>query len=221
MFIGHYGAALGAKRFAPTVSLGALFLACQLADLIWPNLVLLGIEVVEIDPYNTAMTPLDFVTYPWSHSLVALALWGAIIAALYAFLARANRTTVFVIFALVVSHWVLDVVSHRPDMPITIGDSIRIGLGLWNYPVPAVIVEVLLFAAGTYLYARCTRPQDRTGSIGFWTLILFLLAVYIANILAPPPPSVTAVVWSAQAMWLIVAWGYWVDRHRVALDPER
>lgn len=139
MFIGHFGAALGAKRFAPTVSLGALFLARQLADLIWPNLVLLGVEIVKIDPGNTAITPLAFVTYPWSHSLVALAVWGAIFAVLYAMLARANRKTVLVIIALVLSHWVLDVLSHRADMPITIADSTRIGLGLWNYPVPAVI----------------------------------------------------------------------------------
>lgn len=216
MFIGHYAVALGAKRFAPTVSLGALFLACQLADLIWPNLVLLGVEIVEIDPGNTAITPLNFVKYPWSHSLVALTLWGLVFASVYMAITRANRHVLFVIFAVVLSHWALDVISHRPDMPITFRDSFHIGLGLWNHPVPAMIVEVLLFATGTFMYANATEAQDRKGSIGFWSLIGFLLAVYVANVLGPPPPSVAAVAWSAQAMWLLVAWGYWVDRHRIA-----
>ena len=90
MFIGHYAVALGAKKFAPEVSLGVLFLACQLADLIWPNLLLLGVESVQIEPGNTVMTPLNFLHYPYSHSLVALVLWGAICAAIYVALARAG-----------------------------------------------------------------------------------------------------------------------------------
>lgn len=214
MFVGHFGVAFGARRFAPGVSLGILFLAAQLADLIWPNLVLLGVEQFRIDPGATVLTPLDFVHYPWSHSLVALTLWGVLFALLYAGLTRAGRTTALVIAALVLSHWVLDVVSHRPDMPIAPGDGLRVGLGLWNYPVAAVTVELALFGGGVWLYVSRTRAMDRIGSIGLWALVLFLLAVYIANTLGPPPPSVAAVAWSAQAMWLLVLWGFWVDRHR-------
>jgi len=218
MFVGHFALAFGAKKYAPQVSLGVLFLACQLADLLWPNLVLLGLERFEIDPGNTAMTPLSFVHYPYSHSLIALLVWGALFGALYSVLNRTGIKTALIIAGLVLSHWILDVVTHRPDMPISLGDSMRIGFGLWNYPVLAVITEMLIFAAGIWLYAAHTEARDRVGSIGLWALVVFLLIVYAVNILSPPPPSVDAVAWAAQAMWLVVAWGYWVDRHRSQLS---
>ena len=214
MFIGHYAVALGAKKFAPEVSLGVLFLACQLADLIWPNLLLLGVESVQIEPGNTVMTPLNFLHYPYSHSLVALVLWGAICAAIYVALARARTKAAVTIGALVLSHWLLDVLTHRPDMPITFSDTTRVGAGLWNVPVLGVSIEVLLFAVGVWLYVRCTSARNRRGSVGFWALVVFLSVIYTANLLGPPPPSATAVAWSAQALWLVVAWGFWVDRHR-------
>jgi len=214
MFIGHYAVALGAKRYAGAVSLGTLFLACQLADLVWPNLVLLGIESFEIDPGNTAMTPMRFTFYPFSHSLLAMTAWGVVFAVAHRLLMRSSAKVAIVLVLVVLSHWVLDVVTHRPDMPLTIGGSTLLGLGLWNQPVLGVSLELLLFAVGTILYVRCTRPKNRQGSIGFWSLIGFLLLVYVGNIFSPPPPSVTAVAWSAQAMWLIVAWGYWIDRNR-------
>ena len=214
MFVGHFAMAFGAKRLAPRVSLGVLFLACQLADLIWPNLVLLGVERFRVEPGNTALTPLDFVHYPYSHGLVALAVWSLLFAGLYILLTRAGMRAALVIAGLVLSHWVLDVLTHRPDMPVLWNDSLRVGLGLWNAPVAAVTVELLLLATGIGLYLAQTRARDRVGSIGFWSLVGFLVAVYAANLLGPPPPSVAAVAWSAQAMWLLVVWAYWVDRHR-------
>ena len=214
MFIGHYAVALGAKKYAPQVSLGVLFLACQLADLIWPNLLLLGLESVEIEPGITVLTPLNFLHYPYSHSLVALVLWGVIFAVLYMLLQRAGTKVAIVIAVLVVSHWVLDVLTHRADMPITLNESTLIGVGLWNFPVLAVTSEILLFAVGVWIYTRSTTALNRKGTIGFWALVIFLLAVYLASLLGPPPPSEAAVAWSAQALWLIVAWGFWVDHHR-------
>lgn len=215
MFIGHFAVGFGAKRYAPQVSLGVLFLACQLADIIWPNLVLLGFETLRIEPGATAMTPLDFLHYPFSHSLLGLAVWGLILALVYALLRRAGVKAAIVIVAVVLSHWLLDVVSHRPDMPLTFDDSFRIGLGLWNFPVVAVTIELLLFAAGVWLYVNSTKARNRQGSIGLWALVLFLLAVFAANALGPPPPSSAAVAWSAQALWLLVAWGFWVDHNRI------
>ena len=215
MFVGHFALAFGVKKYAPRVSLGVLFLACQLADLLWPNLVLMGWERFEIDPGNTAMTPLSFLHYPYSHSLVALLVWGALFGALYALLNRAGVRTALVIAALVFSHWVLDVVTHRPDMPIALSNSARIGLGLWNAPLLAVAIELSIFSAGVWLYVSSTRARDRIGSLGLWALVAFLLIVYVANTLGPPPPSIEVVTWSAQAMWVIVAWGFWVDRHRI------
>ena len=220
MFIGHFALALGAKKFAPQVSLGILFLACQLADIIWPNLVLLGIERLEIEPGITIMTPLNFVHYPYSHSLVMLALWSAIFAALYAIFRHSNTKTVIVIAVLGLSHWILDVLTHRPDMPITAGDTSFIGFGLWNFPIVAVPFELLLFGLGIWLYTHQTKPLNRRGAIGFWALMLFLLVVYAASLFGPPPPSPTAVAWSAQAMWIIIAWGFWVDKHRTIRNND-
>jgi hypothetical protein len=203
MFLGHFAVALGAKRLAPGASLGTLFLACQLADLVWPNLVLGGVEHLEIAPGATAVTPIDFVSYPYSHSLVGL-YW----------LLRRDRTAAWVVGALVLSHWLLDVASHRPDMPLAPGLDTRVGLGLW-YSVPAtVIVEGLLFVAGLFLYTRATRARDRTGTLALWGLVAFLALIYAANFSGTLPPSTDAVAWTAQAMWLLVLWGWWVDRHR-------
>ena len=220
MFIGHFALGFGAKKFAPQVSLGILFLACQMADIIWPNLVLLGLETLRIQPGITVMTPLDFVSYPYSHSLLALLLWSVVFGALYMVLSRVGIKVAIVIAALVLSHWVLDVLTHRPDLPITLSEGTKIGAGLWNYPVIAIPLELLLFGTGVFLYQRHTRALNRVGSIGLWALVLFLLTVYVANVFGPPPPSATAVAWSAQAMWLIIAWGFWIDRNRTSTGGD-
>ncbi len=220
MFIGHFAVGFAAKRAVPTVSLGSLFLACQLADLLWPNFVLLGLEKVEIDPGNTAFTPLSFVSYPYSHSLLALLGWGLAFAVLCKVVRRRAWSTVAALTAVVLSHWVLDVVSHRPDMPVTLSGPERLGLGLWNSVPATVAVEMALLAVGVFLYTRATVARDRTGTVALWLLVGFLLAINFANLFGPPPPSDTAVAWTAQAMWLLVAWGYWIDRHRQPRQPR-
>lgn len=214
MFIGHFAVGFAAKKAVPAVSLGTLFLACQLADLVWPVLVLAGVERVEIRPGITVVTPLDFVHYPWSHSLVMLLVWGAALGLGYKLLRRSAWTAPLVLAALVLSHWVLDVLTHRPDMPLTPAGPQRLGLGLWNSLTATIAVELLLFGVGVALYRRATAPKDKTGTRAFAGLIAFLLIVYVANLFGPPPPAVPAVAWSALAMWLLVAWGYWIDRHR-------
>jgi len=221
MFIGHFAIALGAKKYAPQVSLGVLFLACQLADLIWPGLVLLGIETFEIEPGNTALTPLNFTHYPYSHSLLALSIWSTLLAGLYSLLRSGGKRAAMVIALVAVSHWFLDFLTHRPDMPITFNEETLVGLGLWNFPVTAVSLELLLFSLGVWIYVRQTRALNNIGVYGVWGIVLFLLTIYLANILGPPPPSVTVVAWSAQALWLLVALGFWVDRHRVPVVEDR
>jgi hypothetical protein len=214
VFIGHYALAFASKRLAPAVSLGALFLACQWADLLWPMLVMAGVEHFTIRPGSTAVTPLDFQYYPYSHSLLALVVWGAAFALIYRSLRGSSLRGAIVLSALVVSHWVLDVIVHRPDLPLAPATGLRLGLGLWNSIPATLAVEFGLYAVGVWLYWRTTEARDRVGSIGFWALVAFLAVIEIANVLGPPPPSVGAVTVSAQAMWLLVAWGYWVDRHR-------
>jgi membrane-bound metal-dependent hydrolase YbcI (DUF457 family) len=213
VFIGHFAVALAAKRVAPEVSLGTLFLAAQLADLVWPTLVLLGIESFSIRPGITAVTPLDFTRYPYSHSLMGMALWGAALGFIYFVLKRGAFGAVL-LFLVVVSHWLLDFVSHRPDLPLTLTGAERFGLGLWHSRIATLAVEGLLFAACVWIYVRATRPLDRTGRWSLAGLVVFLVVIYLANIFGPPPPGVAAVAWAAQAIWLLVAWGYWIDRHR-------
>ena len=128
MFIGHFGVGFGAKAAAPRVSLGTLLLAAQFLDLLWPIFLLLGIESVRIDPGNTAVTPLDFVSYPLTHSLLTGVGWGGLLGGAYALHRRWLRGAV-VVAATVVSHWVLDWVSHRPDLPLIPGGN-KVGLGL-------------------------------------------------------------------------------------------
>ena len=215
MFIGHFGLGFGAKRGAPSASLGTLFAACQFADLLWPTLVLLGHERVEILPGATKVTPLDFVAYPYSHSLLALCAWGLAFGALYWAIRRSRISAGVTLALLVVSHWALDYLTHRADMPLTLSGPGRFGLGLWNSIPGTLAVELAIFAIGVALYLRETTARDRIGSIGLWALVGFLLAVYVANVFGPPPPGAIAVAWSAEAMWLLVIWGYWVDKHRI------
>lgn len=217
MFIGHFGVALGAKAAQPKVSLGSLFLAAQFVDLLWPTLLLLGLERVEIVPGITALTPLDFTYYPLSHSLLMACVWGLVLGLAYGWM-RKDAKGALVIGLLVVSHWVLDLVVHRPDLPLYPGDAPLLGLGLWNSLAGTLLVEGLVFAVGLTLYLRATQAKDRLGMYGFWTLIGFLVLIHVGNMFGPPPPSVAAIAWAGQLQWIFVAWAYWIDRHRTARD---
>ena len=219
MFIGHYAVGLGAKRAAPRVSLGTLFLSVQLLDLIWPILILLGVEHVRIDPGNTRFTPLDFYDYPISHGLVPVLGMALAFGVVYFFRRRSVKEASIVGIG-VVSHWILDFISHRPDMPIIPGSGLKLGLGLWNSVPWTIVSEGALFLAGVVLYSRSTAAVDRTGKYAYWWLVGFLVVAYIANLFSPPPPSVTAIGIGGIMLWLIVPWGYWIDRHRKALDPS-
>lgn len=216
MFIGHFGVALAAKRLAPRTSLGALVLAAQFVDLLWPILLLAGLETVSIRPGITRLTPLDFERYPLSHSLVMALAWGALLAFLYWIVSK-NARGAAVIGALVPSHWLLDSLVHRPDLPLAPGDSPKVGLGLWNSPAATLLVEGAIFLAGVALYVRATRARDRIGRVGLWALIFFLLAIYAANLLGPPPDTPRQIAIVGNAQWLLVAWAWWADRHREAV----
>ncbi len=213
MFIGHFGVGFAAKTAAPKPSLGTLFLAAQFIDLIWPTLLLLGIEQVRIRPDGPPGPPLEFVSYPVSHSLLAVIGWSVLTGVIY-FGLRHDRRGALVLGLAVLSHWLLDLVVHYPDLPIAPGAGPRVGFALWASPIPEMIVELAIFAAGLGLYLKSTTAADAVGRWGLASLVAFLLVVHLANSFGPPPPSVEAVAWAGQAQWLLVAWGYWVDRHR-------
>jgi hypothetical protein len=213
MFIGHFALGFAAKRAAPRLSLAALFAAAQLADLIWPFLLAAGVEQVRIQPGITAFTPLDFISYPYSHSLLALVLWGLLFGGACAVVVR-DRRVMLVVAALVVSHWVLDWITHRPDMPLYPGGP-KAGLGLWNSIPGTIAVEVAMFAVGVWMYAQATRPRDAIGRRAFAAFVGFLLAVYFGS-MGPPPPGIAAIVVAAIAgAAVILVWAWWFDRHRV------
>jgi membrane-bound metal-dependent hydrolase YbcI (DUF457 family) len=217
VFIGHFAVAFAAKRAAPWVSLGTLFVACELVDLVWPVFLLLGIERVRIAPGITAFTPLDFVHYPWTHSLVMGVVWAALFGFSY-FLLRKNARAAMIVGLVVLSHWLLDFVVHRPDLPLAPGSEARFGLGLWNSLSATLALEGLMFIAGLALYLQTTRAKDKIGAIGFWALIAVLLASYAGAAFGPPPPSVDAIAWAGMIGGsLTAAWGYWIDRHREAV----
>jgi membrane-bound metal-dependent hydrolase YbcI (DUF457 family) len=203
----------GAKRAAPRTSLGTLFLAAQFLDLLWPTLLLLGLEHVEIRPGITRVTPLDFTSYPLSHSLALALVWGALFGIVY-WLLRRYRTGAVVAAVCVISHWILDVVVHRPDLPLLPNGGVKVGFGVWSSLPATLCVEALVFGAGLIVYVRRTEPVDRVGRFALSGLVLLLVVIYLASVFGPPPPSTAAIPWAGQAQWLIVALGYWVDRHR-------
>lgn len=213
MLLGHYAVAFGAKKAAPQVSLGWLVAAAILLDTIWPVLLLSGYERVVIDPGNTAFTPLDFVSYPWSHSLLMSAVWGALFGGLY-YALRKDARGALVIGALVVSHWLLDFVTHRPDLPLLPDDGIKLGLGLWHSVAGTLAVEMVLFAGGVFLYTRATRATRAAGRWGLIGIVALMLAIYASAVTGPPPPGTAAIIGADMAQLLFVALMAWVDRAR-------
>jgi len=218
MFIGHFAIGFAAKTAAPRVSLGTLFLAAQFIDLLWPTFLLMGLERVRIEPGATTVTPLVFEHYPWSHSLLAVLGWAALLAGLH-FLLRRDRRSALILAGLVLSHWLLDLLVHRPDLPLWPWGGSVLGLRLWSSLLLTLALEVPLFMLGVWLYSRSTRALDGAGRWGLVGLVLFLFVVYAGNVLGSPPPSVEAIAWIGQLQWLLVLWGYWVDWHRRAVVP--
>ncbi len=216
MFIGHYGVGLAAKNPSPAISLATIFLAAQWLDLIWPILLLLNIEHVTIHAGDTRVSPLEFDYYPFSHSLLFVILWGLVLGVIY-YLVKGNKKNSLIIGLLVISHWVLDLIVHRPDLPI-LPNGPDIGFGLWSSIAGTMIVEGGIYVMGCAVYLRCTKAKDLTGKIGLWALLIFLPVVYILNLFGPPPPNENAIKFSGLSLWILVLWAYWVDRHRVATN---
>ena len=217
MFVGHTALAFAAKSRTPRTSLGLLYAAAEGLDILWPPLLLLGIERVRIEPGNTVFTPLAFDSYPWSHSLLMSLIWGALLAAIVWRRGAGGRAAAWV-GGLVLSHWFLDALTHRPDLPLWPGNSPMVGLGLWNSIPGTILVEGLLFVGGLTLYLRATRASDRIGSWGLGLFVLLQLAMWLAGPWAPPPASVPALSWGTLGIWLFVAWAAWIDRHRVVRE---
>jgi hypothetical protein len=218
MFVGHEAIGLAGRAKTPGISLGTWFMAVQLLDLLWPIFLLLGWEHVRIAPGITKLSPLDFYDYPISHSLVGALGWSIAFAACY-FILRRRGSVALLLGAGVLSHWVLDLLVHRPDLPVIPGRGPYLGMGLWDHPGLEIAVEALLYGLGIHRYLRLTRGRDASGRYGLAALLLLLAAVWLGSAFATPPPSVDAITWSALGLWLFVPWAYWIDRHREPVLP--
>lgn len=208
MGIGHIAVGLASKRWAPRASLGWLVAAPVFVDLLWSIFILLGIEHARIVPGITKAMPLDLEYIGISHSLVTVLAWSLLFAAVYYALHKDGRAAI-VLYIGVFSHFVLDWISHRPDMPI-LPSGPRVGLGLWNYPMAAVTVEVVMLLGGALLYTRTISGDNKRATVAFWSINAFLLLTNAGAYFGPPPPDVKPmallnlsallVVWAFQAI---------------------
>jgi hypothetical protein len=211
MLVGHLAAALVTKRVEPRLPLGAAVAAAFGLDLIWPLFLLLGLESVRIQPGDTAFTHLSFVSYPWSHSLLAVIGWSGVACLLGRSSFRAWRAGV-ALGLLVLSHWFLDFVTHRPDLPLWPGGPLA-GLGLWNSVAGTILVEGSLLALGLWMYLGSSAPRDATGRWAFAALAALLGLIWVTQPWSPPPPSASAVAWGGLALWLLPPWARWIEAH--------
>jgi hypothetical protein len=218
MFIGHFAVGFAAKKWAPRASTAVLIAAPLFLDMLWPVFLLLGWEHARIDPGNTRFTPFDLYDYPWSHSLLMSVVWATAFALIYHAATRYKPGTV-AIWIGVVSHWILDWVTHRPDMPLYPGGGPRLGLGLWNSIPGTMSVEIAMLAAGVGIYLSATRARDWIGRYLFAAFVLLLLAAYIGDRFGGPPDSMSEVAWTGVvAMIVLLPWAWWFDKHRDSMD---
>lgn len=217
MFIGHYAVGFASKRFAPEASLGTLLIASMWIDLLWPVLLLLGVESIRIVPGITKVTPLEFVYYPFTHSLLAVAFWAACFSVIY-FVFRKMTRPALVLSIAVLSHWFLDALVHIPDLPLSLSGDTRVGLGLWNSVAGTIIVEGTLFIIGVFLYMRSTRPLNNTGKYGPWIFIGLLIFIYGGQFSGATPPNTSIVAYTGLLQWLFVLFAFLVDKNRQAIN---
>ena len=219
MFIGHFAVGFAAKKFGPRASLAPLLAAPLLSDILWPIFLKLGWEHVRIVPGIVRFNDFDLYDFPWSHSLVMSIVWATGFAAIYHAVTRYSPGSV-AIWIGVVSHWVLDWITHGPDMPLYPGGGPKLGLGLWNSVAGAMIVEIAMLLGSVWLYASATRARDRIGKYGFGVYVVLLLVLYIGDAFSaratePAAAPVSEIFWSgiiAEAIFLV--WAWWFDHHR-------
>lgn len=212
MFVGHLAVAFAAKRFRPDVSLGWYVAAATTLDLLWPIFLLLGIEQASIVPGATAFTPLVFDSYPWSHSLVMAIGWGVLLALIGRW-RGVPKQALSLLVVLVVSHWVLDFITHAPDMPLWPGNSPKLGLGLWNSIPGTLVIESVMWLAALALYLKGRRASSWIGPVALWSLVLITTIMWAAGPWSPPPPGQRALGWFALIGWLLIPWTAIADRH--------
>jgi membrane-bound metal-dependent hydrolase YbcI (DUF457 family) len=214
MFVGHYAVGFASKRVVPSVSLAWFVAGATLLDLLFPLFVILGWENARFVPATTPFLRISLDNYPWTHSLLMAVVWSVGFGALCWLVTRA-REAALLAGAAVFSHWVLDFVTHSPDMPLLPGGSARVGLGLWYSTAGTIALEGLMFIAAVWIYAKATRARDGVGRWAWWGLVAFLALSYVGDLFSSARPDPAMFAWVGLVMgWLLVVWAWWVDRHR-------
>jgi len=219
MFIGHYSAALAIKSVDNKLSLGGLFIAVQLVDIIFFPLAYLGIEKFNIVPNFTESTHFELEFMPYTHGLVGSVGWALIVYFLYRLFAsktqNINKLAGLMGLA-VVSHWFLDLLMHTPDLPLLGDDSLKLGFGLWNNATLTFMIEAVLILAALWLYLRSTKSNSRTGRFAMLSFVMLLILINIVNVFGPPPGSKIEVIFSAMVAYFVFAGvAFWLDKKRI------
>jgi hypothetical protein len=211
MFVGHYGVAFAVKRWEPRIPVWLLFVAAQFIDILWAPFILLGVEHARVVPGFMPANPLDLYYMPFTHGLLTALAWSVLFYAVVRYITCREwpvRAPIL-LGATVFSHWVLDFLTHGPDLPIW-GDQDKVGLGLWNHPTLSLLAEAGVLLGGVWL-----SGLGRGGRWGWWVFAAVMLAIQFGNVLGPPPPGITTVAGSAiiaYAAFALVAW--WLERRR-------
>ena len=208
MFVGHYGPSFVAKRLAPGVALWVLFLAVQLLDVLWAIFVFLGVERVRIVPGFTRTNALDLYYMPYTHSLPGAAAWSVAAAIVYRWLTGSGRGGI-VVGAAVFSHWLLDLLVHRPDLPLY-DNTAKVGFGLWDYPVLTLLVEAALFFGAMALYLARSQPLTNRARYAMPAFGVAVVLMQASMLFTPPPPSDRAMAMTALLAYVafagVIAW---------------
>lgn len=221
MFIGHYGIALAAKKVDKNISLGFLFFATQFADILFFTLVLLGIEKMSFAPGITKVSPLDFTYYPYSHGLAASFIWTGlffVVSKIAPSKSDSNKNKIALAMgATVLSHFLLDVIVHRADLPLLGGDSYKIGLGLWNYVLASFLIELLILLSGLWMYLKSTKGATFVGKYGMIIFSAFVTTVWMASLLTPTPSDFNIkgfAIFGLLFQLIVIGIVSWLDRSR-------
>ncbi|MCZ7385497.1 MAG: hypothetical protein O8C63_12235 [Candidatus Methanoperedens sp.] len=226
MFIGHYGIGFALKKVEPGLSLGLLIFGAVMLDILFGVFLLAGFEHAKIAPGATVVSPFEFYDYPISHSAVGAVVWAAVGFLAYWLWPKGDRASrkipAFVLAAAIFSHFILDVISHTPDLTIFGNNSPKLGLSLWNSLGGTIIVEMGIFFVGVILYRRATKSVSSSGKYGLVLMVLILMVFYIGNTFGPPPPDMISVgVISTAGQLALVALAFWVDRNRITIQPAK
>ena len=207
MFVGHYSVAFAAKSERNRIRLWVLFVAVQLVDFIWAILVLLGIEKVRIVPGITAASPLDLYYMPYTHSLIGALIWSVLAAFVYKMTrgVNASRAAALIVGFAVFSHWILDLIVHRPDLAIY-DDTWKVGFGLWNYKGLEFGLEIALLLGGLIIYLQRNSGISTARKAGIVVFALFMVLVQTTStFFGRPHSSDRAVAITALAAYTVFA----------------